>query len=175
MIPIVFEVPAGPVPREVLADTWRWLRESFPGECGRMIEESPVDGGLYRATLEIPVREGAYLLLLDALTAINVWTRERASIHGYPFPSVYDGALTYEQEPPGFEIWATTPALYARGVGDCEDIAADRAAELQLAGIPARAVIRLEHRTAEGTFWHVLVKHPDGTLEDPCIALGMRS
>ena len=120
------------------------------------------------------MREGAYLLLLDALTTINIWARKRAAKRRAPYPSVYDGAIQYVEEPPGFEIWATTPALYARGVGDCEDIAADRAAELQLQGVPARAVIRLENRNEKGTFWHVLVKHPNGALEDPCIPLGMR-
>lgn len=173
MLPIIFEVPQGPLPREILADTWSWLRQTYRGECGRVIEEAPAQGGIYRVTLEVPLREGAYLLLLDALTSINIWARRLAAERRAPFPSVYDGALRYEEEPPGFEIWATTPALFARGVGDCEDIAADRAAELQLAGIPARAVIRMEARNTNGTYWHVLVKHPNGTLEDPCIPLGM--
>lgn len=177
MVPLVYELAPGPEPAAILADTWGWLRSRFGGQCGRSWSE-PADGArgtaIYRTVLEVPAHVGAYLLCLDALTAIDVAERRRAAERGSPWPGVYSGALRYHPEPPGYEIWASTPALHLRGVGDCEDLAADRAAELQLSGHPARAILRHEGGTSSGgTAWHVLVGHPDGSHEDPSVPLGM--
>ena len=121
--------------------------------------------GLLRVVLDVPEQETGYLLLLDCLTAINIWTRRR-----WFFPSVYDGALYYEREPPGLEIWASTAALFARGYGDCEDLAADRVAQLNVEGTPARVVLDLEQRTPTGDHYHVVLEHAGGR-EDPSAAL----
>ena len=169
MLPIVFEIPPGEVPRRVLAECWDWLQRGFAGQCGTIAEEPPEHaGGIYRVVMEVPLEPRAYTLLLDALTAIDVWARRFEA-----FPSLYRSPVRYFQEPPGFEIWASTPALFARGVGDCEDFACDRAAELILAGVPARAVLRHEGSTPDAEHWHVLVAHPDGRIEDPSAHLGM--
>lgn len=168
-LPIIYELPPGELPRQLLSDAWAWLREQYPGECGGVHETRPDPAGFYRLTLEVPLREGAYLLALDALTQINLWARRRLRL-----PSVYTGGLSWVEEPPGLEVWASSPALYARGYGDCEDLAADRAAELQLNGVGARAVIRFVGRDPNGSdHWHVVVRHPDGRIEDPSLSLGM--
>lgn len=172
MVPIVYELARGAAPAAILADTWGWLRGRWGSECGAMYSE-PSAGPIYRTVLEVPHHIGAYLLCLDALTAIDVAERVRAAELGAPWPSVYAGGLAYLEEPPGFEIWASTPALHLRGVGDCEDLAADRAAELQVRGTPARAVLRHEGPQGPSVLWHVLVGLPDGTHEDPSLALGM--
>lgn len=55
------------------------------------------------------------------------------------------------------------------GYGDCEDLAAARVAELRVkAGIKAVPWLK-----KKGKIWHVLVRYPDGTLEDPSRKLGM--
>lgn len=163
----MFEVPDHPEPVGMLRGCWRALGRAFPGELGswRQTHAAELAPGILRIVLDVPMREAGYLLLLDCLTAINVWTRRR-----WPFPSIYDGALRYEREPPGVEIWASTAALFARGYGDCEDLAADRVSELLLQGVPARNVLDLEQRTPSGDHYHVLLEHPGG-LEDPSAAL----
>jgi len=59
---------------------------------------------------------------------------------------------------------------YARGGGDCEDLAAWRAAELRIAGEPARVVVV---RSAPGVL-HAVVRRANGRIEDPSRRLGMR-
>ncbi len=151
----------------MLRGCWRALGRAFPGELGRWRQSQATElgPGLLRVVLDVPTREDGYLLLLDCLTAINIWSRQR-----WHFPSVYDGQLRYEREPPGLEIWASTPALFARGFGDCEDLAADRVAELVVQGVAARTVLDLERRSASGDQYHVLLEHAGGR-EDPSAAL----
>ncbi len=169
MLPIVFEIPEGEFPRAVLAGCWDLLERGFRGECGGIFEEPPIDaGGLYRVIMEVPLQPRAYTLLLDALTCINVWARRVGD-----FPSLYESGVRYLREPPGLEIWASTPALYARGVGDCEDLACDRAGDLVACGVPARAILRQQGSTPNVEHWHVLVAHPNGAHEDPSAYLGM--
>lgn len=55
--------------------------------------------------------------------------------------------------------------------GDCDDLAAWRAAELIIRGdkrARARAV------RSPGVGWHVVVRHGDGRIEDPSRRLGMK-
>jgi hypothetical protein len=85
--------------------------------------------------------------------------------------SLYDSGVRYEREAPGFEDWQTAAETLRRGVGDCEDLVIWRVAELREQGIPARAIVLPLRRR----LWHVVVRHPDGMLEDPSTALGMRA
>jgi hypothetical protein len=91
------------------------------------------------------VSERILLYLLESLAAVDLIWRK-----AYPNnPSVYTrGAVRYEREQ-GTEEWLTTPVLFARGAGDCEDLAMERVAELREKGIKARA-------------WLVWTKMPDG-------------
>ncbi len=112
--------------------------------------------------------------MLDALTAINL-----RYLDAHPSaPSIYSGAVRYVAELPGREEWRDLPTILSSGVGDCEDLATARAAELQARGVRARAVPRIVSRrpaigggTAE--LVHIVVRHPDGSIEDPSLALGM--
>lgn len=169
MLPITFEVPVAEVPHSILRAEWDRIVAGYPGEFGSFMVEPPVNGGfIQRITLEVPNREPVYYALLYALTAIDYWARQT-----WPFPPLYASGIHYVAEPIGLEIWASTPALYARGVGDCEDLACDLAAEYQLQGIAAWPTLELQERTPTGDTWHVVVAHADGTIEDPSTALGM--
>lgn len=167
MLRIIFEVPDNEAPLGILRDAREAIARAYP-EDGAAAHHESMGSNLARITLWVPTREDVYTLLLDALVSIDVWARRM-----WPFGSVYDGHIRYEAEPDGLEIWASTPALFARGFGDCEDLAADRAAQLITEGIPARAVLSLQLRTAIEDRWHVLVELPSGQLEDPSKALGM--
>ncbi len=170
MQPLSFEVPTFVEPLAVLTDVWGRAEELYPGERGRIQSEplNELGGGLVRVTLEVPSRPPFYQLCLDALTAIDVWCRRR-----WPFPSIYDYPIRYEAEPLGLELWSSTAALFARGFGDCEDLASDLCAQRQLEGISCRAVLRHQETNEQGEFWHIVTEHSNGHVEDPSALLGM--
>lgn len=99
-------------------------------------------------------------------------------------PDLYNAGVTYKPErhretPSGKpseygEEWQTIPYVIYRGYGDCEDLGAWRAAELRTRyGIAASPYIRM--RQMPGGFWraHVVVRWPNGQIEDPSAKLGM--
>ncbi len=59
-------------------------------------------------------------------------------------------------------------------VHNCEDLACWRAAELRVRGIRARAFFTRDRRSDGTTLYHIMVKLPDGRIEDPSRQLGMR-
>lgn len=93
-------------------------------------------------------------------------------------PLLYQSGVRYMEEPPGQEDWQDIPTTLRIGMGDCEDLACWRAAELNVKyGIKARPIFR-EQRRANGTYlYHILVQLPPGyspSIEDPSKILGMR-
>jgi hypothetical protein len=117
--------------------------------------------------------------LLEALTNCD-----REYLRLYPeTPMLYDAGVKYARED-GTEDWAGIRQVLKRKCGDCEDLAAWRAAELrERFGEPARAFLRFK-RTPQG-FWHYHIKvlryHQDPEtgewvkwyVEDPSYHLGM--
>lgn len=105
---------------------------------------------------------------LEGLTAMAFVTLATQKL-----PPLYRSGVRYEQEPlrdgKRQERWLTPDQVYAQRWGDCEDLAAWRAAELRQRGIPARAVAI---RTGAKKF-HAVVRWPDGSIEDPSRLLGM--
>lgn len=96
----------------------------------------------------------------EALTAMNyvIMSRDPDS-----YPPLYESGARYRREEPGREDWLTCDAILAQGFGDCEDLAAYRAAELRREGVPARVLVR---PTKRGSY-HAVVVYPDGDVEDP--------
>jgi len=109
----------------------------------------------------------------------------------YPdLPGLYDSGTTlltrnvdYMREPTvtnvygdleSREHWQDVMETRERGTGDCEDLAADRAAELRVRyKIRANAIFK-ERLMPNGTrMFHIVVQYPDGTIEDPSKILGM--
>ena len=109
--------------------------------------------------------------MLDALTAVNVnWLRANPGA-----PSILSPAarVRYCREPIGREEWRSLPVVLQVGCGDCEDLACARAAELQVAGVRARAVpFKVPSRLPGTELWHVVVDS-GGRREDPSALLGM--
>lgn len=116
-------------------------------------------------------------IMLDGLTRIHLDHYRR-----YPqTPSLYESGVVYEREPPGQEDWQDIFTTLRRGSGDCEDLATWRTADLLRKGIKARAfgkprpmLIQTPTGAEMGTLWHILVRHPDGRIEDPSKILGMQ-
>lgn len=126
---------------------------------------------MWRATLEVEaisdeVVEG-FLRFLVSL--------DRAYLAQHPgTPSVFRAGVVYRREPKGQEFWKTIPRVLDDGHGDCEDLAAWRAAELNNAGERARAILRKRQRGDGSWLYHVVVERADGTHEDPSMILGMK-
>lgn len=110
-----------------------------------------------RATLEAAI-EGTTL-------ADEVYLREHPST-----PPLYASGVRYQPEPRRRERWLRIPEVMSRGHGDCEDLAAWRAAELRHKGEEARVVMRSGGAPGK---WHAVVERADGGIEDPSRELGM--
>lgn len=109
-------------------------------------------------------------LMLHALYLIDVlWLRLHPET-----PLLYTTNVRYELEPPGREDWQDWPTTLRRGVGDCEDLANMRSAELFVkAGIKARPTFIWKPKQDGSNLYHIIVAKPDGTEEDPSRRLGM--
>lgn len=88
-------------------------------------------------------------------------------------PKLYAGRVRYKREPVGQERWDTWPEVLARGYGDCEDLAAWRAAELRYTGVDPKAAVTVI-KTGPRTM-HAVVRRGNGKIEDPSRRLGMGS
>ena len=138
-----------------------------------------------RAAIVLPLRGPAGLqLALDVLTHLDALTLA----NNPNIPPLYASGVRYARESrligEGREVPALDPVsgtveerfnhlsrVLEIGAGDCDDLACWRAAELQVrAGIPARAV-----PVRSDTGWHVVVRLPDGSIDDPSARLGMYS
>lgn len=85
---------------------------------------------------------------------------------------LYRSGVVYCREN-GTENWKPIPQVIKDGYGDCEDLACYRASELvKRKGIQARPILKEQVRGSL-LLYHVLVKLPDGTFEDPSRKLGM--
>lgn len=96
----------------------------------------------------------------------------RARKEGLPLPPLYQAGVRYRPEPLGREHWQDPEETVRLGYGDCEDLAPWRAAELTLAGVPARATAV---RGGPRTVHVIVVRRADGLREDPSYRLGMRT
>jgi hypothetical protein len=87
-----------------------------------------------------------------------------------PQAPLYSSGVRYRREPGTRDVWKLPSMTAADGYGDCEDLAAWRAAELRLRGIKATPVFLPLGRLGN---WHAVVRWPNGQLEDPSAMLGM--
>ena len=118
---------------------------------------------------------------LDALTRIDL--HEILAAKGR-IPFLYESGVRYKAEPEGQEDWldvlAALDAYKAEKNGgpvatiDCEDLACWRAAELQAQGIAAHPVFVWRKMQNGSHLYHIVVRWPDGRLEDPSRRLGMK-
>lgn len=139
----------------------------------------------------IPDNPLALRQALEGLVRVNAAMLLGAWAAGRPVPPLYMGGTRYKREPMGREWWQTVADNVAEREADCEDLATHLAAQYRVAPVllfpellqafgvqpiisgvlyPARAVTK---RTGPRTY-HAIVEHPDGRIEDPSSALGMK-
>jgi hypothetical protein len=98
---------------------------------------------------------------------------------GRAAPPLYDSGVVFEREPDGaLNRWDSIPVILAQGHSHCVGLACWRIAELRCRhGVLARPAITegQEVRPVVGliTEFHIIVRYPDGTHEDPSRRLGM--
>lgn len=126
-----------------------------------------------RITIRIPANRKILLTMLEALVRVNQEILRSAPRR---FPTLYKSGVRYRQEGRDkrgnrTEDWLTIPELYRRGYGDCEDLVGALVAQLRASGVNAKPWI---YKT-QARLWHVVVKMPDGRIEDPSARLGMKT
>jgi len=126
---------------------------------------------LFKGPEEQEVSHQALRTLLMALMYVDIaWLKANPSA-----PLLYESGVRYEEEPPGQEDWQDVPTTLRMRVGDCEDLACWRAAELRVRyGIQAFPTFTCKKRANGGYLYHITVALPDGRIEDPSRRLGMR-
>jgi hypothetical protein len=172
-LPITFVVPKGAVD---IVKTWARGLRGWEGKSGQVFERpyEGVPGGEFVAVkVFVPNGREMYLRALGTLTAVDIWClRQGLKGLGARFAPLYT-RICYRRETPGREEWLSTPALYRFGYGDCEDLTGARCAERLLVGDTCRPDLIRQTRKDGGTLYHVVVRNPDGSIEDPSGSLGM--
>lgn len=123
--------------------------------------------------------------LLGALTLID----RQARVLVPSTRSVYKSGVRYQQEGESrvmvpcsagmcvevrpCECWQDTPTLHCAQEGDCEDLACDRAAELQLQGLDCVAWPLIPPPKDGRRIIHIVVGYQGRIYEDPSARLGM--
>lgn len=102
------------------------------------------------------------------LEAMTLPARDEVVITG----PLYGSRVRYAREGDGRETFASPVLVAHRGYGDCAHLCLWRVAELRNAGVPATYDIYIQERSRSRLF-HVRVRLPDGSIEDPSIRLGM--
>lgn len=117
------------------------------------------------------LHEAALGHALEALTISN-----QAFLRQHPeAPHPYKSGVRFEREPIGVERWQGIRRLLQSKRGDCEDIAAYKAAwDREREGKPARAQIIARRKVGDLLVYHIGVS-TNGQLQDPSRVLGMGS
>lgn len=112
-------------------------------------------------TLTMPASPIALAQAVEGLARLNLTQM--------PSVPLYSSGVRYKRERRGREEWLGARDALARGVADCEDLAAWRLAELWRDGVEASA----EVSPPERGMMHVYLRTASG-VEDPSVVLGMR-
>lgn len=113
---------------------------------------------------------------LDALLE-GLWVLNCHIMSTREHPPLYQSGIRYRREPRGHEEWQSASSLISSGSGDCEDLAAYRAAELAITGEDTEARPRVIGTRKPGQL-HCIVVRGDGAIEDPsriCLAIERRN
>ncbi len=123
---------------------------------------------LFRGERERAYSERVLKGLLRALTRANLAYLQTHSLA----PLLYRAGVRYRAETFPSEQWKGIAEVIRDRHGDCEDLACYRSAELIARGLSAQPVFRWR-ALGRLSIYHILVRYPDGSIEDPSLLLGM--
>lgn len=118
------------------------------------------------AKLTVPADPDAFEAALEGLVRVN-----EIMLGTGVLPPLYETGVRYQAERD--EVWKPVTQVLTDGVGDCEDLASWRAAEMRVSGEDPGA--RVHTYQSGPRRFHAVVMGSDGHIEDPSRALGMRS
>lgn len=108
---------------------------------------------------------------LNAIVILNV-----ATLRANPrFPGIYQSGVVFENEPEGVETFVDCVECLRQGWGDCAHLSTWRVAELN-ARYRTRASLCIKWKRFPSLglrLFHVMVRLPDGRIEDISRNLGM--
>lgn len=173
-LPVTFCVPKG---ASDIVREWALGLRDYGGRAGTNFSTpSKLGEDLVDIKVSVPRGPKFYLSGLRCLTLVDMWclraARKRLLNNGRPYRPVYE-AICYVREPRGQERWLSLEALHRQGWGDCEDLACARSAERNSVGDTCRPDLLKQVRRDGSTLYHVIVRNPDGSIEDPSEQLGM--
>lgn len=114
--------------------------------------------------LDVPIAVAAYDISTEV---VALAMRNVAWLIGHPTtPELYTSGVTFLRDPQ----WIGIPVILARRGADCKSLTAWRLAELWRKGVNAHPRVR---RIRDG-LWHVTLRLPNGSEEDPSRQLGMK-
>lgn len=188
VFPITFEVPAHPEPIGYVNQfAWGLSGLGLGGGAGNKWDVPTDLDGIVAIRVMVPKKglPGRPTAIFDEalrmLVHVNLWCM-RAKNRGIlpigngrrgSYPSVYE-AICYKPKVKGDEeLWDSTEALHQRGHGVCEDLACTRVAERWLVEGPACRPFLIPHQEPGRILFHVVIKNPNGSIEDPSGVLGM--
>ncbi len=121
-------------------------------------------GRVSQSTFRIPVSAANFAASTEGLTTLNQRLLRRRK-----YPPLYKSGVVYKKERQ--DTWRPVTDVLRSGWGDCEDLAAWRAAELRNSGEDLNAHVAV-YRSGP-TRYHAIVARGDGSTEDPSRRLGM--
>jgi hypothetical protein len=128
---------------------------------------------------ELLGEEGICLVFKALVEAVAVQNEFLMKATKAGFPKLYESKVTFRNETlagRGLEEIATALTVLKRSWGDCDDLVAYRIAELRAQGVAATAKVYVKAHRVKGKpirLYHVEVRLPDGSVEDPARYLGM--
>lgn len=122
----------------------------------------------YSASIQVDNPSTRLVKLISQSLTNQLYIANREWLSRYSAPPLYASGVVYGTRRE--QIWAGIPRVLSRGVGDCKDLCAWRAAELWHRGVDAIPLVV----EAEPSGFHVVVRWPNGRVEDPSYILGMR-
>lgn len=145
-----------------------WLLEALMN-CNRMwLRQHPEAPLLYKSGVRYMVPEQFEKGKLPEVATLRAYLKKK----GAPVDVLAAFDALADQCGAG-EHFREIPRIIENGGGDCDNLAAWRAAELRELGIQAKPYITWRKRPDGGYTYHVIVLWPDGSSEDPSLLLGM--
>ena len=145
-----------------------WLLEALT-RCNQLyLQQHPDTPLIYQSGIKYTVPEQFQKANIPEVDVVRQYLAKKNA------PADVHAALkTLSDLTGGGEHFREIPRIIEHGGGDCDNVASWRAAELRELGVNAKPYITWRQRPDGGTTYHVIVRWPDGSSEDPSLLLGM--
>jgi hypothetical protein len=145
-----------------------WLLQALTN-CNRLyLRENPGTPLLYQSGVKYKLPEQFERAEIPEAALLRAYLKKK----GAP-AEIMAAAEGMIEQLGGGEHFREIPRIIENNGGDCDNLAAWRAAELCELGFDAAPCIVWRRRPDGGMTYHVIVMHEDGSSEDPSLLMGM--